>query len=70
MQWQKRAPRPAGRNRKKQEEETMQHECRITVLETKVFEDYQEQYLASPKSGPCLCFRKGDTFLLKHPGAG
>jgi hypothetical protein len=29
----------------------MQHECRITVLETKVFENYQEQYLANPKSG-------------------
>ena len=44
----------------------MQHECRITVLETKVFEDYQEHYLANPKSGPCPCFRKGDTFLLKR----
>ena len=29
----------------------MQHECRITVLETKCFADYQEQYLADPKSG-------------------
>ena len=44
----------------------MQHECRITVLETKVFEDYQEHYLANPKSGPCPCFRKGDTFFLKR----
>lgn len=43
----------------------MQHECRITVLETKVFPEYQEKYLADPKSGPCPCFRKGDTFLLK-----
>ena len=31
----------------------MQHECRITVLETKCFPDLQEQYLADPKSGPC-----------------
>ena len=45
----------------------MQHECRITVLETKVFDDYQEKYLANPKSGPCPCFKKGDTFLLKSP---
>ena len=44
----------------------MQHECRITVLETKVFPEYQEKYLADPKSGPCPCFRKGDTFLLKR----
>ena len=30
----------------------MQHECKITVLETKVFPDLQEKYLADPKSGP------------------
>ena len=48
------------------EDESMQHECRITVLETKVFPEYQEKYLADPKSGPCPCFQKGDTFLLKR----
>ena len=30
----------------------MQHECKITVLETKVFPELQEKYLADPKSGP------------------
>ena len=44
----------------------MQHECRITVLETKCFPDLQEQYLADPKSGPCPFFKPGDTFLLKR----
>ena len=44
----------------------MQHECRITVLETKVFPEYQEKYLADPKSGPCPCVQEGDTFLLKR----
>lgn len=44
----------------------MQHECKITVLETKVFPEYQEKYLAAPKSGPCPCFKAGDTFLLKR----
>ena len=44
----------------------MQHECKITVLDTKVFPELQEQYLADPKSGPCPCFKKGDTFLLKR----
>lgn len=44
----------------------MQHECKITVLETKVFSDLQEKYLANPKSGPCPCFKAGDTFLLKR----
>ena len=42
----------------------MQHECKITVIETKVFPELQEQYLAYPKSGVCPCFKKGDTFVL------
>ena len=29
----------------------MKHECKITVLETKVFPELQEKYLADPKSG-------------------
>ena len=44
----------------------MQHECKITVLETKFFPELQEQYLADPKSGPCPFFHPGDTFLLKR----
>ena len=44
----------------------MQHECKITVLETKCFPDLQEKYLADPKSGPCPFFKPGDTFLLKR----
>ena len=31
----------------------MNYECKITVLETKVFPELQENYLADPKSGPC-----------------
>ena len=44
----------------------MQHECKITVLETRVFPELQEQYLANPKSGPCPYFKVGDTFILKR----
>ena len=44
----------------------MNYECKITVLETKVFPELQEKYLADPKSGPCPCFKEGDTFLLKR----
>ena len=35
----------------------MQYECKITVLETKVFPELQEKYLADPKSGPCPFFK-------------
>ena len=44
----------------------MNYECKITVLETKVVPELQEKYLADPKSGPCPCFKAGDTFLLKR----
>ena len=44
----------------------MQHECRITVLETKVFPELREKYLAHSESGSCPCFKAGDTFLLKR----
>lgn len=42
----------------------MKHQCKITVLETKVFPELQEKYLANPKSGPCPCFHAGDEFIL------
>lgn len=41
----------------------MKYQCRITVLETKVFEDYQKKYLADPKSDPCPCFKLGIHFF-------
>lgn len=44
----------------------MKHECKITVLETKVFPELQEKYLADPKSCPCPFFKAGDTFTLKR----
>ena len=53
-------------NTLKTQEVFMNYECKITVLETKVFPELQEKYLADPKSGPCPCFKAGDTFLLKR----
>ena len=44
----------------------MKYECKITVIDKKCFTDYQEQYLADPKSGPCPCFSVGDEFILKR----
>ncbi len=44
----------------------MKHLCRVTVLDTKVFKDLQEEYLADPVSGSCPCFKKGDTFLFER----
>ena len=44
----------------------MQYECKITVLDTKVFPALQEKYLANPKSGKCPFFNVGDTFVQKR----
>lgn len=44
----------------------MKHECKVTVIDKKCFADFQEQYLADKKSGPCPFFNIGDTFLLKR----
>ena len=44
----------------------MQYECKITVLDTKVFPELQEKYIADPKSGKCPFFNVGDTFVLKR----
>ena len=46
----------------------IEHKCKITFLECKCFNDYQEKYLVDPKSGPCPCFKPGDTFLLERNG--
>lgn len=44
----------------------MEHACKVTVLQTPVFEDLQERYLADPKSGPCPCFQVGQEFLFER----
>lgn len=44
----------------------MKHQCKVTVLETKVFPDFQEKYLADPKSGACPCYNPGDEFLFRR----
>lgn len=47
----------------------MIHKCKVTVLATKCFTDFQEKYLADPKSGPCPCYHAGDEYLFeRHDG--
>ena len=46
----------------------MNYQCKITVLDTKVFPDLQEKYLADPKSGACPCYNPGDEFLFRRDG--
>ena len=46
----------------------MQHKCKVTVIDKKCFADYQRQYLADSKSGPCPFYQVGDTFLFERYG--
>lgn len=44
----------------------MEHAVRITVLERKLFPEYQQRYCRDPAAGPCPCFREGDEFVLRR----
>ena len=43
----------------------MKHQCKITVIDSVVFSELQEKYLADPKVGACPLFKVGDTFLFE-----
>ena len=42
----------------------MQHKCKVTVIDKKLFPDLQEKYLADPKSGACPFYNVGDEFVF------
>lgn len=44
--------------------DAMQHRCKVTVIDKKCFPEYQEKYLADPKSGPCPFYHVGDEFVF------
>ena len=44
----------------------MRHECKITVLETKCFPDYQEQLSGGSEVRPMSVLQGGDEFVLKR----
>lgn len=46
----------------------MQHKCKVTVIDKKCFEDFQEKFLADPKSGECPFYNVGDEFIFERYG--
>ena len=46
----------------------MQHKCKVTVIDKKLFPDLQKQYLADPKSGECPFYNVGDEFIFTRYG--
>ena len=46
----------------------MQHKCKVTVIDKKLFPDLQEKYLADPKSGACPFYEIGQEFVFERYG--
>ena len=44
----------------------MEHACKVTVLEKRLFPELQAEYLADPRSGACSCFEVGQEFLFER----
>lgn len=46
----------------------MQHKCKVTVLDKKLFPELQREYLADPESGACPFYNVGDEFMFERYG--
>lgn len=42
----------------------MEHRCKVTVLDKKLYPELQSQFCAVPDSGKCPCYNVGDEFLF------
>lgn len=42
----------------------MRHKVKVTVLDTKLYPEYQQQYCTNPCSGKCPVYNKGDEFVF------
>lgn len=46
----------------------MQHKCKMTVIDKKVFPDLQEKFLADKKSGACPFYQVGAEYIFERYG--
>lgn len=46
----------------------MQHKCKITVIDKKVFPDLQKKFLANPNSGVCPFYEVGTEYIFERYG--
>ncbi len=47
----------------------MQHKCKVTVIDKKLYPELQQQYCANKESGMCPCYNIGDEFIFERYGA-
>ena len=48
----------------REEERTMKHKVKVTVLDQKLYPELQRQYCADANAGPCPCYHVGDEFVF------
>lgn len=46
----------------------MQHKCKVTVIDKKLFPELQAKYLADPASGACPFYEVGQEFVFERYG--
>lgn len=46
----------------------MQHKCKVTVIDKKLYPELQRQYCMDKESGPCPCYNVGDEFVFERYG--
>lgn len=46
----------------------MQYKCKITVIDKKIFVDFQEKYLQNPNSGACPFYKIGAEYIFERYG--
>lgn len=46
----------------------MQHKCRVTVIDKKLYPELQAQYCADPNAGACPIYNVGDTYVFERYG--
>lgn len=44
----------------------MQHKCKVTVIDKKVYPELQRQYCADPEVGACSCYQVGDEYVFER----
>lgn len=46
----------------------MQHKCKVTVIDKKLYPELQAQYCADPNAGMCPCYNVGDEYIFERYG--
>ena len=46
----------------------MQHKCKVTVIDKKVYPELQQKYIANPNAGACPFYQIGDEFIFERYG--